>query len=92
MAKKILYIDREAFIDWFFDDDMVKSFVYDQGVMRQLIDEGTFTLKIEELLDSAGYLPDNIVSEGQEVVLNDMDEVDMDYYDEIVFNKILTPA
>jgi hypothetical protein len=85
MEKKILYLDREAFIDWFFDDDMVKSFVYDQGVMRQLKDDGVFTLTIEEVLSGAGYLPDNVASEGQEVVLNEMDEIDMDHYDEIKF-------
>ena len=85
MDKKILYIDREAFIDWFFDEDMIKTFVYDQGVMRQLIDDGEFTLKIEELLSGAGYLPDSVASEGQEVVLDDLGEVDMNYYDEIKF-------
>lgn len=58
MEKKILYIDREAFIDWFFDEDMIKSFVYDQGVMGQLKDDGVFTLTIEEVLSGAGYLPE----------------------------------
>jgi hypothetical protein len=85
MEKKILYLDREAFIDWFFDEDMIKSFVYDQGVMRQLKDDGVFTLTIEEVLSGAGYLPDNVALEGQEVVLNEMDEIDMDHYDEIKF-------
>ena len=85
MDKKILYLDREAFIDWFFDEDMIKSFVYDQGVMGQLKDDGVFTLTIEEVLSGAGYLPDSVASEGQEFVLNEMDEIDMDYYDEIKF-------
>ncbi len=39
----------------------------------------------EEVLSGAGYLPDSVASEGQEVVLNEMDEIDMDYYDEIKF-------
>ena len=85
MAKKILYLDRESFIDWFFDEDMIKSFVYDQGVMGELKETGTFTLTIEEVLSGAGYLPDSVASEGQEVVLNEMDEIDMDHYDEIKF-------
>ena len=85
MEKKILYLDRESFIDWFFDEDMIKSFVYDQGVMGELKETGTFTLTIEEVLAGAGYLPDSVASEGQEVVLNEMDEIDMDYYDEIKF-------
>ena len=85
MEKKILYLDRESFIDWFFDEDIIKSFVYDQGVMRQLKDDGVFTLTIEEVLSGASYFPDSVASEGQEVVLNEMDEIDMDYYDEIKF-------
>ena len=85
MDKKILYIDKKAFIDWFFDEDMIETFVYDQGVMSELKESGTFTLKIEELLSGAGYLPDSVVSEGQEVVLDNMGEVDMNYYDEIKF-------
>jgi hypothetical protein len=85
MAKKILYLDREAFVDWFFDADIIETFVHDQGVMRELIETGKFTLKVEELLTGCGYLPDGIASEGQEVVLNDMDEVDMNHYDKIKF-------
>ena len=85
MDKKILYIDKKAFIDWFFDEDMIETFVYDQGVMSELKESGTFTLKIEELLSGAGYLPDSVVSEGQEVVLDNMGEVDMNHYDEIKF-------
>lgn len=85
MAKKILYLDKDSFVDWFFDEDIIETFVHDQGVMSELKESGTFTLKIEELLSGAGYLPDSVVSEGQEVVLNDMDEVDMNHYDEIKF-------
>lgn len=85
MEKKILYIDKKAFIDWFFDEDMIETFVYDQGVMSELKESGTFTLKIEELLSGAGYLPDSVASEGQEVVLDNMGEVDMNHYDEIKF-------
>lgn len=85
MDKKILYIDKKAFIDWFFDEDMIETFVHDQGVMSELKESGTFTLKIEELLSGAGYLPDSVASEGQEVVLDNMGEVDMNHYDEIKF-------
>jgi hypothetical protein len=85
MAKKILYLDKEAFVDWFFDEDIIETFVHDQGVMKELKETGKFTLKIEELLSGCGYLSDGVVSEGQEVVLNDMDEVDMNHYDKIKF-------
>jgi hypothetical protein len=85
MEKKILYINREVFIDWFLDEDMIETFVHDQGVIKELIDTGTFTITAEELLSGAGYLPSHLASKGQEVVLNEMDEIDTDHYDEIKF-------
>jgi hypothetical protein len=85
MAKKILYIDREAFIDWFFDHDICKDFVYTYGVMGELSTEGTFSITAESLLEGAGYLPENLAVEGQVVKLNDLEEIDTNYYDEIKF-------
>jgi hypothetical protein len=41
---------------------------------------------LDHILDSAGYLPSNLVSSQQEVViLDELDEVDMSYYDKIIF-------
>ena len=92
MAKKILYIDREEFLDWYFDEDIIKDFVHNQDVISELKEKGKFSLDINSLLDNCGYLPENVAVDGQEVVLDKLGEIDLEYYDEIVFNKTLTPA
>jgi hypothetical protein len=85
MEKKILYIDREAFMNWFFDYDIIKDFVYTYGVIGELSTEGTFSITAESLLEGAGYLPENLAVEGQTVHLDDNGEIDMGAYDEIKF-------
>jgi len=86
MENKTLLIDRNAFCDWYFDHDICKEFVYRHNIIQELKDEGTFTITLEDILDSAGYLPNNLVSSQQEVViLDELDEVDMSYYDKIIF-------
>lgn len=85
MEKKILYIDREAFLNWYFDEDIIEDFVYNFGVIQQLKSEGSYILDAEELLSGVGYLPENLAIEGQVVLLDDNDEIDMSAYDEIKF-------
>ena len=87
LAKKILYIDREAFIDWYFDQDMIEDFVDNQDVISELKEKGKFSLDINALLDNCGYLPENVAVDGQEVVLDKLGEIDTEYYDEIMFEK-----
>jgi hypothetical protein len=83
---KVLLIDRESFIDWFFDEDMRETFVYDYDVASDLATEGRFSITAQALLDAVGYLPASVVSELQtEVYLNEDDEVDTDKYTEIKF-------
>ena len=86
MENKTLLIDRNAFCDWYFDHDICKEFVHAHGIIQELKDEGTFTITLDHILNSAGYLPSNLVSSQQEVVIVDeLDEVDMSYYDKIIF-------
>ena len=83
---KVLLIDRGSFIDWFFDEDMRETFVYDYDVASDLATEGKFDISAQALLDGAGYLPASVVSELQtEIYLNEDDEVDTDKYTEIKF-------
>lgn len=85
MAEKILLIDRAAFIDWYFDQDMRQSFLDLQDVVQELSDTGKFTIDAQALLDNTGYLPENVVAPDQEVILDDMGEVNMGAYDKITF-------
>jgi hypothetical protein len=88
MEKKTLLIDRNAFCDWYFDHDICKEFVHAHGIIQELKDEGTFTITLQDILNSAGYLPSNLASNKQEVViLDELDEVDMSYYDKIIFEN-----
>jgi hypothetical protein len=89
MTKKKLLLDREAFIDWFFDYDMCKSFVGDYGVFMALITDGKFTLKATDLIANCGFIPEGVVAEGQEPILNDSGEVDICQYDVITFAKTI---
>lgn len=87
MKKKTLLIDRELFCDWFFDPDIVKDFVSDHKIIEKIIKTGKFTITADELLSSTGYLPSHVASEGQDIILDKMDEIDMSSYDVIKFSK-----
>ena len=85
MKKKTLLIDRAAFCDWFFDPDIIKDFVSDHKIIETIAKTGKFTITANELLSSSGYLPSHVALEGQEVILDEMDEIDMSAYDKITF-------
>lgn len=82
---KILLIDRASFIDWFFDEDMISSFFEIYNVTSELSETGTFTITAQHLLDNVGFLPGNLAAEGQEVILNQDEEIDLGAYTEIKF-------
>jgi len=88
MAKKkpTLKINREAFIEWFFDYDICKDFVANYNVIKELAETGKFTITAKDVLSGAGYLPSNVAEEGQDVILDENDEVDMNAYDKIIFS------
>ena len=85
MANKTLYIDRTAFINWYFDDEMIKTFFADHKVLKSLMFSGEFIITAEELLDKVGYLPAQVVFAGQKPVLDENDEVVMSHYDKFEF-------
>ncbi len=83
---KVLLIDRASFIDWFFDEDMRETFVYDYDVAADLATEGKFDITAQALLDAVGYIPALVVSELQkEIYLDEYNEVDTSKYTEIKF-------
>jgi hypothetical protein len=80
-----LLIDKQAFINWYFDHDICKEFFYTHNILGELKEKGTFTISLQDILNDVGYLPEDIVVEGQDVELDDNGEVAMFDYDEIVF-------
>jgi len=87
MAKKKLLIDREAFCDWYFDHDICKDFFYRHDILPSLRSDGVFKVTLQSILDDVGYLPEDVVAEGQNPIVDDRGEVKMGYYDSITFAK-----
>ena len=82
---KTLLIDKQAFIDWYFDHDICKEFFNRHNILESLTNDGVFTVTLQHILESVGYLPADIVAEGEEPMLDDSDDVDMALYDIITF-------
>ena len=82
---KTLLIDKQAFIDWYFDHDICKEFFHRHNILESLTNDGVFTVTLQHILDSVGYLPADVVAEGEEPMLDEHDEVDMSLYDIITF-------
>ncbi len=89
MAKKTLLIDKQAFCDWYFDNEICEEFFYRQNILQSLENNGVFTITLDNLLKKVGYLPDYVAAEGQNPILyeNDNGNIDMEYYDVIKFDK-----
>ena len=83
--KKTLLINREAFLGWFFDEDMMESFFRDQDVLGELITTGKFSVTAKAFLDNTGYIPGNVVEPGQNPILDENEEVVLDAYDNFKF-------
>jgi hypothetical protein len=82
---KTLLIDKQAFIDWYFDHDICKEFFNRHNILESLTNDGVFTVTLQHILESVGYLPADIVAEGEEPMLDNHDDVDMALYDIITF-------
>lgn len=87
MAKKKLLIDREAFCIWYFDHDICEDFFYRHNILESLRDDGVFKVTLQEMLDGVGYLPEDVVADGQNPIVDERGEVEMGEYDIITFAK-----
>ena len=87
MEKKTLLIDKNAFCDWYFDHDICKEFFERHNILESLENNGVFKVTLENILKDVGYLPEDVVAEGQNPILNDNGEIDMSEYDIITFDK-----
>lgn len=85
--RKVLLLNRAAFIKWFFDWDIMSSFCDDYGVIQHLVNTGKFQLTAEQILEGVGYLSEEVVEDGQDIIRDEFGEVDMSAYDEIIFSN-----
>lgn len=70
---KTLIIDRLAFLDWYFQDVDITTDVY-----TALLDAKKYTLNLEDLLESVGYIPEWILVEGQQFEVDENEDVNTD--------------
>ena len=87
MTNKTLLIDQDAFVEWYFDHDICKEFFNKHKILESLTDKGAFTVTLQDILDNIGYLPEQVVAEGQEPILDNHDEIDISSYDTITFGS-----
>lgn len=73
---KTLIIDRVKFLNWYFEDGINKDELYDLS---------NDVSKLNELLDTTGYIPDWILVGGQEYTLDENGDVDESNV-EFIFN------
>jgi len=89
---KKLLINRKKFINWYLgDSDDVMEFVELFGMEEELASTGSFSVTSQSILESvikfAGYLPDKVLTAGQDYELDDNDDVITKGYDLITFDS-----
>jgi hypothetical protein len=57
--------------------------------LKNLEQNGVFTITLNELLQNVGYMPKEIATEGQDLVLDGEGEIDISVYDKISFTNSL---
>ena len=80
-----LLINKERFIEWYFDHEIQTNFFHRHGILDKLKEKGVFTINLQDVLDNVGYLPLYVVEDEQDVESNILEEVEMSEYDEIKF-------
>lgn len=59
---KTLLINRLAFLDWYFSDNIN----FTDNVYISLLQEGKYELDIQELLESVNFIKENLLENGQD--------------------------
>jgi len=77
MKKTVLLIRRDDFVNWYFTDTDVESYI-----KQSLIKNGYFNLTIEELFEEVGFLPYSIVNNPLSIDEDDLNshEIDLEKY------------
>ena len=82
---KVLLIDKEAFIDWYFDHEIRQDFFYRHGILEDLRKKGEFNITLEYIMLNCGFLPQQVAVDIDNVILDANGDIDISYYDEILF-------
>lgn len=87
MSEKKLLINRKHFIDWIFDYDDRKDFFQTYEVGKALLNDGVFTLSIDDLISNVGYLPVEVAEKGQNLSLDEEGDINTADYELIAFSS-----
>ena len=67
MKKRIIRLNREAFIRWYLDKDTLNGL---QDNMYDGLLAGSYTVTADELFENLGYIPENLII--NKMVLSDL--------------------
>jgi hypothetical protein len=81
-----LLINKERFIQWYFDYETQIEFFHRYDILGELKDKGVFSINLKDILDNVGYLPQDVAEDGQDVIIDAIEEIDINAYDEIEFS------
>jgi hypothetical protein len=70
---KTLYLNRKAFLDFYFTDINFTDFVY-----VALLNDGKYEIDIDELLQSVTFIPQNILEKNQDFKLLENGNIDLE--------------
>jgi len=66
-----LIVDKEKFLNWYNNDvDFTESVIYSLMVNRE------YKITLDELLDNVGYIPEEVLVDGQQYSLDSFGDVD----------------
>jgi hypothetical protein len=85
MENKTLLIDKNKFCDWYFDYEVCKDFFHDQNILEELKKHGTYSFNLQKVLNGMEYVPEHVVAEGQEPIIDEWENVFLWTYDNVTF-------
>jgi len=71
---RTLFLNRAKFLNWFFSDNVS----FNDNVFDALLTDGQYNLDIQELLDSVGFVSEDILEDGQEYELYENGNVNIE--------------
>ena len=71
---RTLFLNRSKFLNWYFSDNVS----FNDNVFDALLTDGKYELDINELLESVGFVSEDILEDGQEYELYENGDVNIE--------------
>ena len=69
MKKRILYIKRKRFCEWYFDNESIK--IIGNDVIDDLMHSGKYSITLEDCLKQIGYIPVDLIINKKNIFSNE---------------------